>query len=170
MADWEISIPRYLPNSIVIRPISVSSQVQHGQDLDISKAKSASLVGVMASAQTVGKIGFGWLSDSPRVNRLYLYQACLLVCSVMSTLLPIFASFGSLLVYSIVFGLHDGCFVVHLAILTGDIAGRKNLVPAYGLLYLFSSLPMMLGPPVAGINTLHFSFSECLLVEHWVVN
>ena len=92
---------------------------------------------------------FGRIADHPRVNRVYLYQLCLLVCSVLTTLLPIFTTYRSLLAYCLVFGFHDGCFVVLIAVLTGDIVGRKMMGTAYGVMFFFTGIPMMLGPPVA---------------------
>ena len=103
----------------------------------------------MAMSQTLGKIVFGRIADHPRVNRVYLYQLCLLVCSVLTTLLPIFTTYRSLLAYCLVFGFHDGCFVVLIAVLTGDIVGRKMMGTAYGVMFFFTGMPMMLGPPVA---------------------
>lgn len=124
--------------------------VRHSQDLGITKHKGAVLVGYMAISQTVGKIVFGRVADHPRVNRIYLYQMCLLVCSVLTTLLPVFTTYKALLAYCFVFGFHEGCFVVLIAVLTGDIAGRQQMATAYGVMYLFTGIPMMLGPPVAG--------------------
>lgn len=130
-------------------------QVRHSQDLGIKKHEGAVLVGYMAMSQTVGKIVFGRVADHPRVNRIHLYQICLLVCSVLTTLLPVFTTYKALLAYCFVFGFHDGCFVVLIAVLTGDIAGRKKMAAAYGALFFFTGIPMMLGPPVAG------KFSPC---------
>ena len=130
--------------------------MRHGQDLGIPKQDGAVLVGYMAMSQTVGKIVFGRIADHPRVNRIHLYQMCLLVCSVLTTLLPVFTTYKSLLAYCIVFGFHDGCFVVLIAVLTGDIAGRKKMAAAYGIMYFFTGIPMMLGPPVAGKCLLNF--------------
>lgn len=124
--------------------------VRHSQDLGINKHKGAVLVGYMAMSQTVGKIVFGRVADHPRVNRIYLYQLCLLVCSVLTTLLPTLTTYKSLLAYCIVFGFHEGCFVVLIAVLTGDIAGKKKMAAAFGVMYFFTGIPMMLGPPVAG--------------------
>ena len=114
------------------------------------KNKGAVLVGCIAISQTVGKIFFGRIADHPRVNRVYLYQMCLLACSVLTTLLPVFTTFKSLLTYCILYGFHDGCFIVLTAILTGDIAGKNKMATAFGVMYFLTSIPMMLGPPVAG--------------------
>ena len=125
--------------------------MRHSQDLGINKHKGAVLVGYMAISQTVGKIVFGRVADHPRINRIHLLQMSLLVCSVLTTLLPVFTTYNSLLVYCFVFGFHDGCFVVLIAVLTGDIAGKKHMASAYGVMYFFTGIPMMLGPPVAGM-------------------
>ena len=111
------------------------------------------LVGTIAISQTVGKIVYGRISDNPRVNRVYLLQMCLLACSVMTTLLPLFTSFASLMVYCVIFGFNDGCFIVLIAILTGDIAGKNHMASAFGLMYMITGIPSMLGPPVAGTCT-----------------
>lgn len=124
--------------------------VRHCQDLGVPKNQAAVLVGYIALSQTLGKIFFGRMADHPRVNRVYLYQLCLLICSVLTTLLPVLTTNTSLMVYCWLFGFSDGCFVVLLAILTGDVVGTSKLAPAYGLMYFITGTPMMFGPPVAG--------------------
>ena len=125
-------------------------QVRHGQDLGIHKQKGGVLVGFIAVSETVGKIIVGRIADHPRVNRVYLYQMCMLVCSVLTTLLPILTSYKSLLAYCILFGIHDGGFVVLIAVLVGDVVGKKKMASAYGIMYCIASIPMILGPPIAG--------------------
>lgn len=124
--------------------------VRHGQDLGIHKQKGGVLVGFIAVSETVGKIIVGRIADHPRVNRVYLYQMCMLVCSVLTTLLPILTSYKSLLAYCILFGVHDGGFVVLIAVLVGDVVGKKKMASAYGIMYCIASIPMILGPPIAG--------------------
>jgi MCP family monocarboxylic acid transporter-like MFS transporter 10 len=111
------------------------------------------LVGYLAISQTIGKIVFGRIADHPRVNRIYLYQYCLLMCSVLTTLLPIMTSIETITLYCWLFGFHDGCFVLLIAVLTGDIVGKENMASAFGMMYSFSCIPMMIGPPVAGEST-----------------
>ena len=137
-------------------------QVRHCQDLNISMKNGAILVGYLAIAQTIGKIVFGRIADHPRVNRIYLYQMCLVVCSITTTLLPIMNSIQSIIVYCWVFGFNDGCFVLLIAVLTGDIVGKKNMSSAFGMMYSFSCLPMMLGPPVAGMEINQAIVKKCM--------
>ena len=125
-------------------------QVRHGQDIGIHKEDGAVLVGFIAMSETIGKIVYGRIADHPRVNRVYLYQMCMLVCSVLTTLLPSLTSYKSLLAYCILFGVHDGGFVVLIAVLVGDVVGKKKMASAYGIMYCIASIPMILGPPIAG--------------------
>ena len=125
-------------------------QVRHGQDLGIPKQDGGVLVGFIAMSETIGKIVFGRIADHPRVNRIYLYQMCMLVCSVLTTLLPVLTSYKSLLAYCILFGIHDGGFVVLIAVLVGDVVGKEKMASAYGIMYCISGIPMILGPPIAG--------------------
>ena len=104
----------------------------------------------MAISQTLGKIVFGRIADRPGVNRLYLHQMCLLVCSVLTTLLPVFTTYYSLLAFCWLFGFHDGCFVVLIVVITGDIVGHKRMASSLAITNFFGSISMMLGPPVAG--------------------
>ena len=125
-------------------------QPGHCQDLNIPMKTGAMLVGYLAISQTLGKIVFGRIADHPRVNRLALYQYCLSVCGISTLFLPLIKTVTPLTVYCCVFGFHDGCFIVLLAILSGDIAGKKNMSSAFSLTYMIGCIPMMLGPPVAG--------------------
>ena len=140
-----------------------TQQVRYCQDLNISKDKAAVLVGCISFAQTLGKIFYGRVSDSPRVNRVYLFQLCLLICSVLTFLLPVLTSFEALMAYCWLFGFNNGCFVIHEAVLTRDIVGPGKFAPAYGVMYFIAGLPMMIGPPAAGNN--NYSRSACVHVR-----
>lgn len=140
-------------------------QVRHCQDLNIAKSKGAILVGYLAMSQTIGKIVFGRIADHPRVNRICLYQVCLLVCCVLTTLLPIMTSVESITFYCWTFGFFDGCFVLLIAVLTGDIVGQENMACGFGMMYFFSCIPMMIGPPVAG-KLKYNSYSLIKMINH----
>ena len=108
------------------------------------------LVGYIALSQSLGRVCFGRLADHPRVNRVYLFQFSLLVCSVLTTLLPVMKSYSALLTYCWLYGISDGCFGVLLAVLTADIVGKNKFASGLGFLYCFAAFSLMLGPMVAG--------------------
>ena len=65
-------------------------------------------------------------------------------------LLPLCRSFASVLIYVILVGLVDGCYVVLLPTLTEAFTSEDNKVAAWGVLNFFCSISFTLGPPVAG--------------------
>ena len=79
-----------------------------------------------------------------------MYQVSLLVASVANTLAPLASNLTSLTIYALVYGFFDGCFVVLIAVLTGDIVGREKMNSAFGSLYGVVAVPLTLGPPIAG--------------------
>jgi len=137
--------------------------VRLAEGLGVSFEDSSLLIGYMSISQTFGKICFGRLADFPQINRLYMYQVSLLVASVANTLAPLASNLTSLTIYALVYGFFDGCFVVLIAVLTGDIVGREKMNSAFGSLYGVVAVPLTLGPPIAGwiydaFNSYHAAF------------
>eukprot|EP00794_Sanderia_malayensis_P011334 gene11334-12519_t len=116
----------------------------------VEKKKASLLVGFMSVSSTVGRLFFGKISDHPKVNRLYLYQLALLAMGISNTLCPLMNDYSGLIVYCVAFGFFEGCYVCQCAVLTGDIVGREKMAPGVGTLFGIKSVPLTLGPPIAG--------------------
>ncbi len=86
-----------------------------------------------------------------------MYQASLLAIGLSTVVCPITESYAGLVIYSLVFGFFDGCFVGQVAVITGDIAGKERLSQAIGNMFGVVAIPMSLGPPVAG-KDVHIRF------------
>lgn len=71
------------------------------------------------------------------------------VCAFFVTRVTDYAGF---VVYSVVFGLFEGCYVVLIPVITRDIVGPSKMSYALGSMFTFMAFPMMLGPPIAGKN------------------
>ena len=52
--------------------------------------------------------------------------------------------------YFPVFGFFEGCYVCQVAVITGDIVGIDRMEVAVGILFGIKSVPLTLGPPIAG--------------------
>lgn len=59
-----------------------------------------------------------------------------------------------IVLYVVIVGLVDGCYVVLLPILTASLMGLENSVLAWGFLVGSSSITFTLGPPTAGRSLL----------------
>lgn len=65
-------------------------------------------------------------------------------------LLPVTPSFVILLLISLAMGLFDGCFISLLGPIAFDICGREGATQAIGFLLGMCSIPLTVGPPIAG--------------------
>lgn len=99
---------------------------------------------------TLGRVVFGKICEHQRVNKLHVYQLSLFVIGMSTVICPFTESYAGFVVYSLVFGFFDGCFVGQVAVITGEIAGKGKLSQAVGNMFGVVAVPMILGAPVAG--------------------
>lgn len=119
--------------------------------LGYSKADGARLISVVGIANTIGRVILGYISDSKRVNRLYIYSGGLTLCGVASALSFLCNDMKSLSAYAAFFGLSIGCYVSLTSVLLVDLLGLERLTSAFGLLLLFQGVASLIGPPLAGL-------------------
>ena len=105
---------------------------------------------MMSVGSTFGRLFFGKLGDHPKVNRLYCFQMAMLVIGVADTLSTLTKSYVGLVIYMVVFGVFDGCFVVFLAVLCADIVGVDKVSAGIGVQFFFMAITSIAGPPLAG--------------------
>lgn len=98
----------------------------------------------------IGRIVFGFIADIPKINRILLQQLSFVLIGVMTMLLPATKSYILLLVFILAMGLFDGCFVSLLGPIAFDICGQRGATQAIGFLLGLCSIPLTVGPPIAG--------------------
>lgn len=99
----------------------------------------------------IGRLIFGIIADMPGVNRMYLQQLSLVSIGVVTLLLPLTNSYVVLVSFTLVMGLFDGCFISLLGPIAYEICGPSGATQAIGFLLGLSSIPLTVGPPVAGM-------------------
>ncbi|XP_068685685.1 monocarboxylate transporter 10-like [Montipora foliosa] len=124
----------------------VSLAIEEG----IDPFKATLLIGIMSIASTFGRLIFGKMADHPKVNRLYLYQISFLMIGISNTLCPVLTSYPGLVIYASMFGFFEGCYVLLAPVLTGDIVGRDKMAHGVGVLFALKSVPLTVGPVIAG--------------------
>jgi MFS family permease len=65
-------------------------------------------------------------------------------------LLTVTNSFEVLIIISLFMGLFDGCFISLLGPIAFEICGQKGATQAIGFLLGLCSVPLTVGPPIAG--------------------
>ncbi|XP_045200140.2 monocarboxylate transporter 13-like [Mercenaria mercenaria] len=120
------------------------------REAGISDLQASFLVSSVGITNTVGRILFGFLSDRPWVNRLVLYATALVICGAATCVGPLLSSFGSLLVYTMVFGAFSGVTISLTSVLLSDIVGIHRLAHGLGVSNFFGGIGSFAGPPIAG--------------------
>jgi len=118
--------------------------------LGIDSKNAAYLLAVVGIANTASRVILGLLSDSKWVNRLYLYNSCLVICGVSMGLSVFCTEYYSQAAYAAIFGITSGAYVGLTSVVLVDLLGLDKLTNAFGLLLLFQGVASVMGPPLIG--------------------
>nr|XP_034334461.1 uncharacterized protein LOC117691801 isoform X2 [Crassostrea gigas] len=124
--------------------------VSYAQDIGIPPEKGSMLIMVLGISTAIGRIMFGKIVGLGVLNRLHMHQLSMVVTGTAVMMLPMIRSFTGIILYVVIIGLVDGCYVVLLPVLTVSLMAGENSVTAWGFLIGTSSVTFTLGPPVAG--------------------
>ena len=105
----------------------------------------------IAITSGLGRLIFGYISDLPKVNRVFLQQISFYFIGLMTICLPLTNNFTVLLIFCLCLGLFDGCFITLLGPIAYDICGPHGAAQAIGFLLGLCSFGLTAGPPIAGI-------------------
>lgn len=111
----------------------------------------------------LGRLLFGYVADLKGVNRIFLQQFSFVVMGILTMLIPMIPSFPLLLAVCLMMGVVDGCFISLLGPIAYDICGPRGATQAIGFLLGMCSIPLTVGPPIAGMlydktSSYHLSF------------
>jgi len=116
----------------------------------IDPERAAFLLSVIGIANTIGRIILGWLSDKTWINRLFMYNSCLVVCGISMGLSVFCNTYTTQAVYCAIFGVTSGAYVGLTSVVLVDLLGLDKLTNAFGLLLLFQGIASVCGPPIIG--------------------
>jgi len=159
---WAIVVPLALFGYFVpfVHLVQFAKNLPLDEDEASNVSKASFLLACIAFTSGVGRLFFGKLSDleffARNGNRIYLQQLAFLCLGVCTMLITTAGSAGDykyevLLVICCLMGLFDGCFVTLIGPIAFDLCGPAGASQAIGSLLALFSLPMTVGPPVAGI-------------------
>ncbi|KAG5681827.1 hypothetical protein PVAND_011235 [Polypedilum vanderplanki] len=98
----------------------------------------------------LGRIIFGWISDLPNVNRIFLQQISFYFIGLMTIFVPLTDNYIFLLFIVLALGLFDGCFISLLGPIAYELCGSHGAAQAIGFLLGLCSFGLTAGPPIAG--------------------
>ena len=115
------------------------------------------LLACIAITSLVGRLIIGCIADLPIVKRrrILLQQVFFLsigICIMLMAAASFFHGFNfeSLILFSLIFGLFDGCNEPQIVPIAIDICGHSGQSQAIGFLLGLSSIPVTFGPYIAG--------------------
>lgn len=119
-------------------------------EVNFKDADGKVLVMCLGITSGLGRLCFGRIADIHSVNRILLQQISFISIGILTMLLTITTSFEVLIVISLFMGLFDGCFISLLGPIAFEICGQKGATQAIGFLLGLCSVPLTVGPPIAG--------------------
>ncbi|KAM4633680.1 monocarboxylate transporter 10 [Polymixia lowei] len=144
---WAFGIPAALYGYFVPY-VHLMSHVKERFGADANKEVLLMCLGVTSG---VGRLIFGRVADYvPGVNKVYLQVSSFFVIGLMSMMIPLCNIFGGLIAVCLLMGLFDGCFICIMAPIAFELVGSKDVSQAIGFLLGLMSVPMTVGPPIAG--------------------
>lgn len=124
--------------------------VKHVNDT-LPEARAEVLIMCLGATSGIGRLVSGFLSDHPKINPVYIQQLAFLVIGVCTTLMPVCRNFIALCVLVLIMGVFDGAFVSMMGPIAFNLVGPQRASQAIGSILGLMSIPMMIGPPLAGL-------------------
>lgn len=144
---WAFGIPAALYGYFVPY-VHLMKHVEERFGPDTNKELLLMCIGI---ASCLGRLIFGLVADYvDGVKKVYLQVASFFVIGLMSTMIPLCGVFGALIAVCLLMGLFDGCFICIMAPIAFELVGANDVSQAIGFLLGLMSVPMTVGPPIAG--------------------
>uniref|UniRef100_A0A1A8BD59 Monocarboxylate transporter 10 n=2 Tax=Nothobranchius TaxID=28779 RepID=A0A1A8BD59_NOTKA len=144
---WAFGIPAALYGYFVPY-VHLMQHVEERFGKDSNKEVLLTCIGITSC---LGRFIFGSVADFVKgVNKVFLQVASFFVIGFMSTMIPVCQMFGGLIAVCLLMGLFDGCFICIMAPIAFELVGANDVSQAIGFLLGLMSVPMVVGPPIAG--------------------
>uniref|UniRef100_A0A3P8RZN9 Monocarboxylate transporter 10 n=2 Tax=Amphiprion TaxID=80969 RepID=A0A3P8RZN9_AMPPE len=144
---WAFGIPAALYGYFVPY-VHLMNHVKERFGEDTNKEVLLMCIGITSG---VGRLIFGRVADYiTGVNKVYLQVTSFFIIGLMSMMIPLCYIFGGLIAVCLLMGLFDGCFICIMAPIAFELVGANDVSQAIGFLLGLMSVPMVVGPPIAG--------------------
>ncbi|CAJ1078104.1 monocarboxylate transporter 10 [Xyrichtys novacula] len=144
---WAFGIPAALYGYFVPY-VHLMKHVEERFGMDANKEVLLMCIGITSC---VGRLIFGRVADYVNgANKVYLQVSSFFVIGLMSMMIPLCNIFGGLIAVCLLMGLFDGCFICIMAPIAFELVEPQDVSQAIGFLLGLMSVPMTVGPPIAG--------------------
>ena len=103
-------------------------------NLTIPNTESTQILSIIGILNTIGEVTVGWLSDQKWVSSIFLYMVCMLVCGLVTAIIPLLSSYPAILSLSAIYGF---CIAANYSLTSPiliDLVSIHQFSAAYGVL------------------------------------
>uniref|UniRef100_A0A8C9EU23 Monocarboxylate transporter 10 n=1 Tax=Pavo cristatus TaxID=9049 RepID=A0A8C9EU23_PAVCR len=145
---WALGIPTALFGYFV----PYVHLMKHVEDRFGDSVQEEVLLLCLGITSGIGRLIFGRVADYiPGAKKVYLQVTSFFFIGLMSMMIPVCHVFGGLIAVCLFMGLFDGCFICIMAPIAFELVGAQDVSQAIGFLLGLMSIPMTVGPPIAGL-------------------
>ncbi|XP_023030041.2 monocarboxylate transporter 14 isoform X1 [Leptinotarsa decemlineata] len=116
----------------------------------IEASNASFLLSLIGMVNTAGRIVFGFIADSPKVDPFLLFNLCISLTAVSIILIPFCHNYGTYVIVSIGFGIGASGYMSLTAVTLVELLGLDKLTNAFGLIILFRGTAALIGSPMGG--------------------
>nr|XP_021193834.2 uncharacterized protein LOC110378771 [Helicoverpa armigera]XP_021193835.2 uncharacterized protein LOC110378771 [Helicoverpa armigera]XP_021193836.2 uncharacterized protein LOC110378771 [Helicoverpa armigera] len=122
----------------------------NGMTMGFNESQSSMLISIIGILNMFGEILLGWVGDFQCVNASIVYAGCMVVCGLVTLLMPLLRSYAALGAASGAFGAAIAANYSLTSIILVEQITLEKFTNAYGLLLLIQGVANLIGPPLAG--------------------
>ncbi|XP_048482633.1 monocarboxylate transporter 9 [Plutella xylostella] len=122
----------------------------HALGMGFNEKQSSMLISIIGIVNMFGEILLGWVGDWECANPSMIYAFCMVLCGVVTGILPLLTSYWTLGSASGAFGAFIAANYSLTSIILVEQITLEKFTNAYGLLLLIQGLANLVGPPLGG--------------------
>ncbi|XP_039754030.1 monocarboxylate transporter 4-like [Pararge aegeria] len=121
-----------------------------GIGMGFNESQASMLISVIGILNMFGEILLGWVGDWECVNPSLVYAVCMVLCGIVTTIMPLLRTYLGLAAASGAFGAFIAANYSLTSIILVEQITLEKFTNAYGLLLLMQGLANLIGPSLAG--------------------
>ncbi|XP_069358645.1 monocarboxylate transporter 9-like [Maniola hyperantus] len=124
--------------------------VQNALSMGFTDSQSSMLISIIGILNMFGEIILGWIGDWECVNASLVYAVCMILCGLVTVVVPLLSTYIGLAAASGAFGAFIAANYSLTSIILVEQITLEKFTNAYGLLLLMQGVANLIGTPMGG--------------------
>lgn len=105
----------------------------------------------LAVTSAIGRLGFGYLSDRPRINKIMIQQIMFYTIGTLTIMLAFARAFWVIVLIALGMGVCEGGFIALIGPIAFELCGCEHAAAGIGCMLGLAAYPLCFGPPLAAL-------------------